>query len=314
MNTLTEVAKEYISIRRALGFDLRYTARTLLQFVAFLDRKGAPFITTSLALRWAQEKPDASSTTQADRLSMVRRFAIWRSATDPRTEIPASALLPRRYQRPTPHIYGEDEILRIITCAASLPSARGLRGPTCSTLFGLLGVSGMRVGEAVALDRDDVDLRTGVLSIRRGKLGKSRFIPIHSTTRDVLEIYSKRRDAIQETLATPAFFVSDRGRRMTQWSAQDNFAKVSRAIGLRPPATGRFGHGPRLHDLRHRFAVSTLIHWYRSGADVEREIPKLATYLGHNSPNEVYWYLQAVPELLQLATQRSEHVAKGGAS
>lgn len=315
MNTLAEALKEYIAIRRALGFDLRHTARTLPQFVSFLDREEVPFITTKLALRWAQEKVDASSTTRADRLAMVRRFAVWRSAVDPRTEIPPPGLLPSRYQRPVPYIYSEDEIERIISSAGSLPSAKGLRSLTCSTLFGLLAVSGMRVSEAVALDRDDVDLQTGVLSIRRGKFGKSRFIPIHSTTRYLLDDYSNRRDAILPALTAPAFFVSDRGRRMTKWSAQDNFVKVLRAIGLRSHGDGhRFGHGPRLHDLRHRFAVSTLVHWYRSGADVEREIPKLATYLGHTQPDSVYWYLQATPELLQLATERSERIAKGGAS
>ena len=204
-------------------------------------------------------------------------------------------------------------IKRIISLAASLPSATGLRSLTCPTLFGLLAVSGMRVGEAVALDREDVDLESGVLSIRRGKSGKARFIPVHSSTRDVLESYAKRRDAIRPAVATPAFFVSERGRRVTQWSARDNFVKVSRAIGLRPH-TAAHGHGPRLHDMRHRFCVFTLIQWYRSGVDVEREIPKLATYLGHNHPDNVYWYLQAVPELLALATERCERIAKGGAS
>jgi integrase len=173
----------------------------------------------------------------------------------------------------------------------------------------------MRVSEAVALDRDDVDLHTGVLAIRRGKLGKSRFIPVHETTRDVLENYSKKRDVTVPTSATPAFFVSDREQRMTTLCAEDNFVKVSRAIGLRPHEEGhRFGRGPRLHDLRHRFAVSTLVHWYRSGADVEREMPRLATYLGHAHPDNTYWYLQAIPELLQLATERCERMAKGGAS
>jgi integrase len=315
MNTLADALKEYIAIRRALGFQLRYAASALPKFVSFLEREGTPFITTALALRWAQEKVGTSSTTRADRLAMVRRFAVWRSATDPRTEIPPCGLLPRRYHRPTPHIYSQDEIERIISSAASLPSAKGLRGLTCSTLFGLLAVSGMRVGEAVALDRDDVDLKAGVLSIRLGKFGKSRFIPVHSSARDVLENYSKKRDVLLPALVTPAFFLSDRGRRMTEWSAQDNFVKVSRAIGLRSHADGhRFGHGPRLHDLRHRFAVCTLVHWYRSGVDVEREIPKLATYLGHSHPDYVYWYLQAIPELLQLATERSERIAKDGES
>lgn len=306
MNALAEAVEEYIAIRRALGFDLTQTARSLSRFVRFLDREHAPFITTALTLRWAHENPDASRTTCARRLTMVRQFASWRSATDPRTEIPPSGLLPWRFQRPTPYIFSDEEVERIVSIAASLPSASGLRGLTCSTLFGLLAATGMRLGEAIALDRDDVDLHTGVIAIRRGKLGKSRFIPLHPSTRDTLERYSTERDAILRAPTTPTFFLSQAGQRMTHWSADDNFVKVSRTIGLRPRGPlPRFGHGPRLHDLRHRFAVLTLIRWYRSGADVDREMPKLATYLGHADVNEVYWYLQAVPELLQLAAERS---------
>ena len=311
MNGLTKALDEYLGIRHALGFKLLQTARSLAQFVRFIECEGATFITIELALRWAQEDPKASSVTHADRLAMVRRFAAWRSAEDPRTVIPPMGLLTRRYQRPTPHIYSKAEIESLILTAASLPSKQGLRGLTCSTLFGLLAVTGMRVGEAVALDRDDVDLRTGVLVIQEGKFGKSRFVPIHATTRDALEDYCKKRHAILPSVKTSAFFVSERGGRMSAFSAGDNFVKVSHVIGLRPLAAGGGrGRGPRLHDLRHRFAVSTLIQWYRSGADVDCEIPKLATYLGHKGPSQVYWYLQAVPELLALATERSRQTSR----
>jgi integrase len=313
MSSLGKALEEYLTVRRALGFRLRHAARTLPKFVDFLERKRKSCITTELALGWAQENVGASPVTRADRLTMVRRFAAWRSAVDPRTEIPPLGLLPRRYRRPTPYIYNKAEVERILTSAASLPSPKGLRGPTCSTLFGLLAVTGMRVGEAVSLDRDDVDLNAGVIAIQHGKNGKSRFVPIHRTTRDVLESYARKRDGVFPRSRTPAFFVSDRRQRLTKWCAQDNFAEVSRQIGLRPKTGGPFGRGPRLHDLRHRFAVTTLIHWYRSGADVEREMPKLATYLGHARVVDVYWYLQAVPELLELATKRSERIAKGGA-
>lgn len=316
MTGLANALDEYLALRRALGFKLHHTARELPRFVRFIEGEGATSITTELALRWAQEDPEASSVTHADRLAMVRRFAAWRSAEDPRTEIPPVRLLPRRYQRPTPYIYSAEEIDSIVSAAASLPSNNGLRGLTFSTVFGLLAVTGMRIGEAVALDRDDVDLRAGVVAIREGKLGQFRFVPIHATTKDVLGHYSEKRDALLPGVKVPAFFVSERGRRITAWSAGDNFIKVARMVGLRPPAAdGRRGRGPRLHDLRHRFAVSALIHWYRSGADVDREIPKLATYLGHKDPAQVYWYLQAVPELLELATERSGRAAAaGGAS
>lgn len=315
MNGLAEALEDYLALRRALGFELRQTIRSLPRFLRFIEREGATFITTELALQWAQEDPEASSVTHADRLAMVRRFAAWRCAEDPRTEIPPVRILPRRYQRPTPYIYSNEEIESIVSSAASLPSEKGLRSFTFSTAFGLLAVTGMRIGEVVALDREDVDLRTGILTIREGKRGKSRFVPIHATTKVVLRQYSKKRDSILPCVNMPAFFVSERGRRISAGSAGDNFVKVSRMIGLRPPAVdGRRGRGPRLHDLRHRFAVSTLINWYRLGADVDREIPKLATYLGHNGPDQVYWYLQAVPELLLLATQRSKRTVLGGVS
>jgi len=312
MTALTTALADYLALRRTLGFTLRHTARELPKFVRFMERAEAPSITTALALRWAQQDPEASSVTHADRLAMVRCFAAWRSAEDPRTEVPPARLVPRRYQRPAPYIYSAAEVASIVVAARALPSATGLRGLSYSTLFGLLAVTGMRLGEAVALDRDDVDLQAATLAIRKGKLSKSRVVPIHTTTTDILEHYSDRRDAIVPGGKVSAFFVSERGRRISTGAAQATFILVSRMIGLRPPAIdGRRGRGPRLHDLRHRFAVSTLIHWYRAGADVDREIPKLATYLGHQGPAEVYWYLQAVPELLELATARSRRAAGG---
>jgi integrase/recombinase XerD len=313
MTDLAKALDEYITLRRALGFKLRETARQLPHFVQFVEAEQGSFITSQLALRWAQQDPKASSVIHSDRLAMVRRFAAWRSAQDPRTEIPPSRLLPRRYRRPTPYIYSTAELERIINAAAALPSDKGLRSLTFSTIFGLLTVTGMRVGEVVALDRSDVDLKAGMLTVREGKFGKSRMVPIHATTKQVLEKYAKTRDRVLLGVDESAFFVSERGRRVSAWSAGANFIAVAYAIGLRAPSDGRRGRGPRLHDLRHRFAVSTLIHWYHSGADVDCEIPKLATYLGHKSPKEVYWYLQAVPELLKLATERSCRVSWVGA-
>ena len=314
MTNLAKALDEYLTLRRALGFKLREASRQLPRFVQFLEDEGTSFITIELALRWAQQDPKASSAIQSDRLGMIRRFAVWRSAQDMRTQIPPPRLLPRRYTRPAPYIYSDTEVEKIVAATAVLPSAHGLRGLTFSTLFGLLAVTGMRVGEAVALDRADVDLTAGTLLIREGKRGKSRIVPFHPSTKRILEQYSERRDAALPDTKQLAFFISERGRRITSWSAEGNFIKVACAMGLRMSVDGRRGRGPRLHDLRHRFAVSTLIHWYRSGADVDREIPKLATYLGHKGPKEVYWYLQAVPELLTLATERSRRAPSGGAS
>jgi integrase len=243
---------------------------------------------------------------------MVRCFAVWLSATERRTEVPPAGLLPYRFRRQRPYIYSDAEIEAIVRAAGQLASPEGLKGRTYSTVFGLLSVTGMRVSEALAFDREDVDLKEGILRIRRTKFGKSRLVPLHESTRQVLVSYARARDRIVHRPATAAFFLSERGTRLTQWATRYNFAKVSREVGLRSPVQGcRHGHGPRLHDMRHRFAARTLVEWYRRGVDVERELPKLATYLGHVHVNDTYWYIEAVPELLELATRRLENRREG---
>lgn len=303
MNPLQKALNDYIAIRRSLGFQLRLPASCLRNFVGFLQRKGASHITTELALRWAMEPATAQPSTWAGRLGMVRRFAVWHNAMDPRTEIPPEGILCERYRRKAPYIYNDEEIDRLLRRAQRLPSSKGLRANTFTTLFGLLAVTGMRVNEALSLDRQDVDLNLGILHIRRTKFGKSRYVPVHPSTVQALKKYAAARERIFPAPATPAFFLSERGRRITEWMARYTFAKLSQQIGLRASAKGH-GRGPRIHDMRHRFAAYTLINWYRAGLDVERELPKLATYLGHVHVNDTYWYLEAVPELLRLATDR----------
>lgn len=303
MSELRQALGEYLAIRRSLGFELRLPASLLHRFVAFVEAENTPYITTDLALRWAKQPADAQPSTWAWRLAMVRRFALWYSATDPRTQVPPEGLLPHRYRRKPPYIYTDDEIEGLIQAARQLPSSRGLRAHTYATLFGLLAVTGMRINEALKLDREDVGLVEGILTIRRTKFGKTRLVPVHASSQEALNTYAETRDRILPDLSTPAFFVSERSTRVTEWSARYTFAKVSQQIGLRATAKGH-GHGPRLHDMRHRFAARTLVDWYRAGIDVDREIPKLATYLGHAHVSDTYWYLEAVPELLQLATER----------
>jgi len=315
MTGMAKAVKQYLQLRRSLGFKLRIAGRALPRFASFMDRQGASFVTTQLALRWALEDPMSSVVTRSDRLAMVRRFAAWHSTVEPRTEVPPRGLLPRRYQRPAPYIYTDEEVERIVTCAQTLSSARGILGLTCSTLFGLLAVTGMRIGEAVALDHADVDLDACVLTIRCGKRGKARLVPIDRTSSDALHDYATAVRASLPKPKTDAFFVSERGNRMPAGSAGDNFVHVLCMLGLRRlGADGRRGRGPRLHDLRHRFVVSTLIGWYRTGVDVERELPKLATYLGHERIEDLYWYLQAVPELLQAATDQARQPSLAGVS
>jgi integrase/recombinase XerD len=305
MTPLHAALAEYLAIRQGLGVRLRVTAGLLRRFVAFVDHAGGDVITTDLALRWAMESATVQPATWTWRLTMVRRFAAWRQTVDPRTEIPPPGLLCHRYCRKAPYLYTDAEISRILTAARALPSARGLRGLTYATLFGLLAVTGLRLSEALHLDRDDVNVETGVLTIRRTKFGKTRLVPIHASTTDALMRYADTRDRLLPRLRMPAFFVSEHRARLTDDNTRHTFALVSRRIGLRTPSPGhRHGRGPRLHDMRHRFAAWTLIAWYRAGHDVEREIPKLATYLGHVHVNDTYWYLEAIPELLHLAAAR----------
>ncbi len=307
MSKLREAVEQYLQLRRNLGCKLLEPGRLLQNFLAFAERAGASHVTTDLALRWAQEPSRVQPVTWASRLRVVRRFAVWLSASDRRTEVPPAGLLPGRYVRKRPYIYSDAEIRDLVRTAGQLASASGLKGRTYATIFGLLAVTGMRVSEVLALDRQDVDLDEGILRIRRTKFGKSRLVAVDDSTRQVLTDYARARDQVVRRPSAAAFFVSEGGNRVTGWAARYNFAKVSREVGLRAPAGGRrHGRGPRLHDMRHRFAVCTLLRWYRSGIDVEREIPRLATYLGHVHVNETYWYLEAVPELLELAARRLE--------
>ena len=297
---LLEALEEYLALRRALGFILDGPCRALHSFVAYAEHEGAFSIRTDLALKWAMQ-PDCQPAQWANRLSMVRRFARYMSALDARTEIPPDGLLPHRFRRKYPYIYTEEEITHLIGAAQNLSSPLGLRAATYSTLLGLLAVTGMRVSEPVALDRDDIDLTRGILIIRRTKFGKSRMLPLHATTVEALRHYHKLRDRVFRN--TKSFFVSERGIRLTVWSVRKTFILLSRQTGLRGLDDR---HGPRLHDLRHRFAIETLLSWYRAGIDVERRMPELSAYLGHVHVNDTYWYISAVPELLQLATLRLE--------
>ncbi len=303
MNELQQALDEYLALRRALGYKLYETGLVLRQFVQFAECEGVDFITTDLALRWATQPANAQPAHWAKRLSIVRGFAQYRSASDTRTEVPPPDLLPHRVRRPSPYLYTDNEVTCLIKAAEQLPSAIGLRRYTYATLFSLLAVTGMRLSESLGLDRDDVDLTHGVLTIRGAKFGKTRWVPIHSTTQRALQRYAVQRNRLCPNPQTPSFFVSERGSRLTAYIVRHTFVKLSRQIGLRGPTDS---HGPRLHDFRHRFAVNTLLGWYRSGIDVERHLPQLATYLGHAHVTDTYWYLTATPELLQLAARRLE--------
>lgn len=313
MSALCDALNQYVAVRRALGAQLQEPAVTLGHFVEFLEQQGAEFITTELALRWAMEPKLVQRATWARRLGMVRRFAGWLSAVDPRTEVPSRRLLDARRRRKKPHIFAVHEIERLMAEAARLPSPTGLRAETYVTLIGLLSATGLRPGEALALNVSDVDFENGILAIRQTKFGKSRFVPIEDSTRAALSRYARQHHKLWPSRQTNAFLVSERGMRLQGCTARRTFARLSCAVGLRASAERRrIGRGPRLQDFRHSFATRRLVEWYRSGLDVERELPKLATYLGHVDVGHTYWYIDAVPELLQLAAERLRGSQPGG--
>ena len=303
--SLTIELSRYLSVRRSLGYDLGTAERILRRFTRFADREGAVHIDTALFLRWHATLAEACPSTRGARLTAVRLFALWLSSFDPAHKVPPQGLLPSTVARSRPHIYSDAEIAAIIAAATVLPSVYGLRGLTCSTLFGLIAVTGLRISEALALDRADLDTVAGVLRVRQGKLGKERLLPLDpSVVRHLLE-YLAERDRLVGHPTAP-LFVTDKATRLTDCSARYNFAQACQQIGLRSHQPYcKHGRGPRIHDLRHSFAVKTMLGWYRAGKDPAREMIRLTTYLGHSNPSNTYWYLEAVPELLDLAMARA---------
>lgn len=296
--------QRYLSIRRRLGADLSTEERILRRFTIFADKDGAEYVDTRLIMRWLESLPAASPGTRGARFRVARQFALWLHGLDSRHEVPPQGLVPAHVQRVHPHIYSDAEILAIVEHAKTLPSVYGMRGLTCSTLFGLIAVTGLRINEALSLDQGDLDIETGVLRVRFGKLGKERLLPLDRTVVRQLERYGRERDRLLR-LRSEAMFVTCDGHRLGDCGARYNFALVCQQIGLRQrQSQKRHGRGPRIHDLRHTFAVRTMLNWYRSGHDVGREMIKLTTWLGHASPANTYWYLEAVPELLELASAR----------
>jgi integrase/recombinase XerD len=303
MSKLQTILDEYLAVRRALGYKLRDPGLLLQQFVEFAEHTGAAYITTDLALKWATQPTRARQTWWASRLGVVRRFAQYCSCHDPRTQVPPPDLLPYPFLRASPYIYRDQQIRHLIKAARHLSSAVGLRPHTYATLFGLYAAAGLRTSEPLRLDRDDVDLVHGVLTIRDTKFGKSRYVPVHPSTQRVLQRYTRLRDRLCPRPHSPSFFLSDQGRRLRDDIVRWTFVRLSRQIGLRNASAS---HGPCIHDLRHRLAITTLTRWHRRGVDVERRLPELSTYLGHAHITDTQWYLTATPQLLRQVLQRVE--------
>jgi integrase len=303
---------DYVTTRRAMGYKFGYPGQMLEQFAAYLNAAGAEHLTIDHALSWATQPRGTRHSWWAIRLTMVRGFARYLRALDPATEIPPAGLIRAQKPRAVPYIYTEDDIAALLSAADRLPTAH--RADTFHTLIGLVAVTGMRGGEAVRLDRDDVDLDEGLLTIRDSKFGKSRQIPTHPSTVEALAGYAQRRDARRprpdgrrnrHAPSSTSFFTSTTGTRLLRDNVSATFPRLVYEAGL-----DWSGHPrrPRLQDLRHCFAVNTVIGWYRAGLDVEQRLPLLSTYLGHLTPKSTYWYLSAVPELLELVTDRLDTI------
>ena len=305
MSRLHDQLGEYLRIRRALGYKLARAEKLLPQFIDYLDERDQRVVTIENTLGWVT-LPGGSGSWRAFRLSTVRGFASYLHALDPAHEVPPADLCPNRPARATPYLYSEKEIDALMAATVIL---RGrLRQATYRTLIGLLSVTGMRVGEAIRLDRDDVDLAHGVLTVRDTKFGKSRELPVHHSTIEALRSYARERDRLCAEPSTPAMLVSAAGTRLLYCAVHCTFKKLRDHAELRPrSATCR----PRIHDVRHAFAVHTVLDWYRAGVDVQPRMPLLATYLGHLHPSDSYWYLTAAPELLELAADRLQRTEGG---
>lgn len=297
MTAFAEHVDDYLRLRRSFGYKLEEAARLLPRFGAHLDEAGAEFLSIDLALAWALE-PEApeGSGVRPMRLLVVRGFARYMTGIDPRTEIPPPGLIPFRRSRRPPFIYTDADIAALMTHARS-----GIRQALCAvtyeTLIGLLAATGMRISEAIKLDRADIDWDEGVLLVRESKFNKSRYVPVHASTVNALACYASRRDELCPHPRDASFFVSLRRTRLYPCAVQATFRRLCEAAGVGTDAP----FAPRLHDLRHTMAVRALLSWYQDGVDVQSRIPALPTYLGHRDPADTYYYLSAAPELLACA-------------
>jgi integrase/recombinase XerD len=299
VSDLRRHAEDYLTIRRSMGFTLERAGRLLSDFVAFVDDAGLSTVTVDAALAWARRPAGASEVWVAQRLAVVRGCARYLSALDPHAQQIPRDLLPAQPRRTAPYLYSDTEITALIEQARLL--RHPLKAATFATLIGLLAATGLRGGEAMRLDRDDLDAAQRLLHVRASKFGKSRLVPLHPTTMAALREYGAVRDRLCPSPATASLFVSTTGARLCHAVLQPTFRDLLHRCGITTVAAAR---PPRPHDLRHSFAVATLVQWYRDGVDVQARMPLLSTYLGHVDPKATYWYLTGVPDLFAHAADR----------
>lgn len=313
MKELTREIDEYLRLRRGMGFKLEVDETHLRRFAEFLAERKASYITTQLALAFACEKVEVGAVGRVGRLVSIRGFARHLHAFEPKHEIPPAGLIRRAKPRAKPRLCSQSELRRLLAAALDVTATetRGLRPWTLHALFGLLAVTGMRVGEVIALHRTDVNWEDGVITVRGGKFGKSRMVPVHCTTLKVLREYAHRRDrhlrrgwrGEKVSDAGDLFFVSNRGTALSSGWLRASLRVLLQRSGMTGPGRPNM----RIHDLRHRFAVETLLKWYRQkNCDVEAHLPALSTFLGHVNVEATYWYLSSTPALCAATTSRLE--------
>lgn len=301
---LHEALGDYLAMRQALGYRLVRPEKMLNQFLDHLDCTGVTVMTSEAALAWACLPAGGDVNWWAYRLSVVRGFARYLHGLDPTVEVPATDLLPCRARRASPYLYSTADIAALLTAAQSLSTP--LRRATIATLIGLLTVTGMRVGEALALDRADLDPQHGRLLVRHGKFNKSRELVLHPSTVAALRGYLRERDRLHPAPSSPALLISTAGTRLLYCNVHWTFHRLVQRAGLTPRSASC---RPRIHDLRHSFAVAAMLDAYAAGQDGQVRLTLLSTYLGHVDPAGTYWYLSASPELLAHAGQRLERRA-----
>lgn len=306
MSVLRDRAEDYLRMRRALGYKLEIQGLLLNGFVSYLEDAGAVTVTIENAVAWATLPAGADPAYWAGRLSVVRQFARHLQTLDAACEVPPAKLLPYRSRRPIPYLYEPAQITALIDAAGTLQPP--LLAANYQTLIGLMSVTGLRLGEAIRLDRGDVDARHQLLRVLDSKFGKSREVVLHNSTMRALKEYGRLRDRLYPQPRCEAFLVSTRGTRLRKNCIHHMFPRLVQAAGLTPRAPGC---RPTLHGLRHSFAVRTLIEWHRDGVDVQARLPLLSTYMGHINPASTFWYLTAAPELLALVADRLDPVMEG---
>jgi site-specific recombinase XerD len=295
VKSLRQQLVDYLDVRRQFGYALTNAGHWLGHFVDYCDEREEAVVTIELALTWSTQPAQCGPAYHAQRLSAVRGFARYLQACDPRTTVPPMHLLSYGNQRRTPYLYSSKEACSLMGAARELSPE--LRAVTTEAILGLLFASGLRIGEALGLERSDVDLSEGVLTIRHSKFDRSREVPLHPTCLAALRSYERRREHLMRRATSSAFFLSDTGERVSYDRFRTDFRALVVKVSIAPLPSGPV----RIHDARHSFAVNVLTRWHDEGADVRALLPSLSTYMGHVNPSSTYWYLSASPQLLEHA-------------